>query len=463
MKKFLLAMLLVAGSVLPISQAQAGELPKVVSFDFSPKEIELTSPETTVTFELVVSHPNGIENTSTIITATGPRNSTIAGYLNRVNQIGISDSKPVTFKGSITFSRTVAEGAYSIKVNGVSNVNSTSYQYSTGDITPAKFRNIVGAESALLVRLMGEANIAYNMFSGPTYDTLNSPDFKDIKKYNRQATPILRVGETYNPNDYFESYVPGVPLRISTSTPAICTTDGTLMKFISTGNCQFKVITNKTKEYVAQSSDQNVTIGNARPKSSFYVSEIASQLAKDLPKTLALPQVYSAAAGYVLPTSITPSVCIASAFTVRLISGGTCTLTYQTPETDDYLASDIYKQNIEIVRDPQTISFAMPKTISLTQKNLQLKADASSGGPIVFSTKDSKVCSVGGSILQLNGSGDCEVTATQAGTSLLAAASLSQTVKITSQVRKSITCVKDGKKIKNSKKKCPRGYKQTRR
>lgn len=462
MKKILLVLALISSSLIPISVAQAGELPKVLSFDFSPKEIELTSRETTVNFELVVSHPNGIENTSTIVTATGPRNSSVSGYLNRVNQIGIFDSKPVTFKGSLVFSRTISEGAYSIKVEGISNINSTGYRYTTSEITPANFRNLVGAESSLIVRLMGDANIAYNMFSGPTYDTLGTSDFKDTSKYNRQITPILRVGESYLPLDYFESYVPSVPLRISTSTPNTCTSDGTTMKFVSTGNCQFKVFTNKTKDYLAQSSEQSVTVENARAKSTLFVSEVAPESARELPKTITLPQVYGAASGYVLPVSTTPEICFTTAYTVRLISGGTCTLIYQTPATSDYLASEIYKQNIEVIRDPQTLLFEPVKSISLSQKTLNLSSTASSGAPVSFVAVKSKACSITGNVLTLLSAGNCEVVASQAGTSIFAPVSVTRSITVTSANKqsKAATCAKRNKGSSNSKKSCPKGIKK---
>jgi hypothetical protein len=463
MKRVIVSLLMICGLLAPSQQVAASELPKVTSFDFSPKEVELTGPDTTITFELVVQHPLGIENSSTIVTLTGPRNSTVAGYLTRINQIGKYDSNPVTFKGSIELPRNIAEGSYSISAKGISNFNSKGYQYSTGDISPANFRKLVGSENTLLVRLSGEANISYTMFAGPTYDTLSSISFKDTNKYNRQKTPILRVGETYNPNDYFESYVPEVPLNISSSTPNICSVEGVIMKFLATGNCQFKVFTKKTKDYAAQSSDQSVTVAAARRKSTFIVNEIPAQSVKDLPITLALPMVYSAAAGYVLPTSITPAICIATAFSVRIISGGTCTLTYQTKETSDFLASELYKQNIEIPRNPQTISFTPPATAPISSKTLTLTATASSGGSVIFSTTSQEVCKSEGNLLTLLKSGPCVVTASQAGTTTISPISISQTISITGNKpkRASTICVRKGKQIEITKSKCPKGYKKS--
>jgi hypothetical protein len=198
----------------------------------------------------------------------------------------------------------------------------------------------------------------------------------------------------------------------------------------------------------------------ARPKSTFYVGEIAPQLAKDLPKTLQLPPVYSVAAGYVLPLSATPSICIASAFTVRLISGGTCILTYQTQVTDEFLASDLYKQVIEISRDPQTVTFTLPSSFDISAKSVKLSATSSSAGSVTFESKSPENCSVSGDNLLLLKSGSCEVIASQAGTSLFAPASESQTVEIKGIKRAKISCMKNNHRIDSFKKKCPKYFRK---
>jgi hypothetical protein len=443
-----------------IPWSNASQLPTVSSFDFSPRELELTSKDLTVNFELVVQHPLGIENSSTFLTLTGPKGNTLGTYLERANQIEVYNDKPVTFKGFLVFPRNIKEGSYQISVSGLKNYNSRGYQYSTGEISPINFRKLPGAENSLLVRLNGYANIEHTMFVGPTYETLSTLSFKNTTKFNKQKTPILRVNEKYNPNDYFESYVDDVPLNLSSATPTICIVEDEILKFIRSGDCQFRVFTRKTKDYTGQFSDQSVTVLEARRKSTFLVNEIPNQQVKDLPMTLALPTVYSAASGYVLPNSITPEICIATAFSVRIFSGGTCTLTYQTKETSDFLASDLYKQNIEIPRNPQTITFTPPTTAPISSKTLTLTATASSGGTVVFSTDSQEVCKSEGNLLTLLKSGSCVVTATQAGTTTTSPMSNSQTITITGdkQKRTLTQCVRKGKKIETTKSKCPKGY-----
>jgi hypothetical protein len=230
------------------------------------------------------------------------------------------------------------------------------------------------------------------------------------------------------------------------------------------GLCAFIVSTPKTADYLAKVSNQTVTVTAARIKPELTVEKIANQTAKDLPKSIEIFRVYSASEGYVLPLSTTPSVCFASGFFVRIVGGGTCTLTYQTKETATYLASDLYKVSFEVVRDPQTITFTPPATANLASRTVALSATASSGGAVTYATTSTGICSITGSTLNLLMRGNCAITATQAGTTTLAPISATATVMIAGAAapsRKTITCVKGNKskKVSGTNPKCPTGYK----
>jgi hypothetical protein len=258
-------------------------------------------------------------------------------------------------------------------------------------------------------------------------------------------------------------------LAISSLTPSICSVDGKQLKLIKEGLCNFIVSTPKTNDYLARTSNQTVNITSARAKPELAVYNVANQTAKDLPKLLELSRVYSPSEGYVFPLSMTPLVCSGSGFYVRIISGGTCVLTYQSKETASYLASDLYKVSFEITRDPQTITFAPVTTVDIATKSFTLTAAASSGGAVTYSTTSPDNCSISGSTLNLLKAGNCVVTATQSGTSTLAPVTASATITLTGTVvtpkpvvtKKTIACVKGKttKKISGTNPKCPKGYK----
>ncbi len=462
-KSALIAVLLITG-LMPITASYANVKPVVESFTFTPNEVELISANTNVAFELVISHPAGIKNTTTQVNLTGPFGSTLAANLIRTDLPVNSSISKVTFKGTLTIPQNISAGAYNVSVAEVSNNPSAGYEFSTGVITPNKLRDLVGAESALLIRNNGELNLVYDTFVGPTHNTTLGISYINPTIYNNNNPPIWKVGETYTPSKYFESRVSSLPLVVTTSTPTICSTDGKELKLIAPGSCTFKVSTLKTKDYALKEVTQNVTITAARSKPELVIGTIASQTSKNIPKTIEIFGVYSPSGTWVFPQSTTPTVCIAAGLYVQVIGGGTCTLTYQSEATTTYLASDLYKVSFEVTRDPQTITFSLPTSANLSSKTVVLSATASSAGSVLYTTSTPDSCSITGSTLNLLKSGNCSVTATQPGSPTLAPISATATVMIAGTVaptKKTITCVKGkkNKKVSGTNPKCPKGYK----
>jgi len=462
-KRIVLAAALVLATFYAPS-AQANQKPVIDSFTFTPNEVDVLSANNKVDIELIVSHPSGIENLKTMATLTSSRNDTLTTNLVRIDSpINLSLTK-VTYRGSLTVPRDIATGVYSFAVETLKNNASAGYQYTTDALDSKKIRNIVGVESGLLVRSGGDLNLTYDTFVGPTYDTTIGVTYNNPITYSSSNAPIWKVGETFNPSKYYELRVPSLSLGITSSTPLVCSSDGKQLKFLKEGSCNFIVSTPKTNDYLAKVSNQTVTITAARTKPELTLDKIANQTAKDLPKSVSIFQVYSAAEGYVFPQSATPTVCFGTGFFVRIVSGGTCTLTYQTKETATYLASDLYKVSFEVTRDPQTITFALPATVNTSVKTLPLTSTTTSGGAVTYESSTAGNCSVTGSTLALLKSGNCTVTATQAGTSTLAPASATATtmiVGVAQSTKKTIACTKGKttKKVTGTNPKCPKGYK----
>ena len=466
-KSALVAILLMIG--LAPGVAQANLRPVVESFSFTPNDLDLISANTNVAFELVVSHPSGIRNISTIVKLVGPNNNSLATVLTRADVPLNASLNKVTFKGTLVVPQNILAGAYTISIDELTNNSTAGYEYSTGAITPKKLRDLMGAESSLLIRSNGDLNLSYDTFVGPTHNTTLGISYIYPLLYNNDNPPIWRVGETYLPSKYYELRVPSLSLVVSSSTPSTCSTDGKELKLIATGNCTFKVSTTKTKDYAAKESLQIVTIAAARSKPELLMSMIANQTAKNLPKMIEIFRVFSPTGVYVMPKATTPTVCIASGFYVQIVGGGTCMLTYQSEANTSYLASDLYKVSFEVTRDPQTISFAPVTTVDVATKSLTLTATASGGGVVTFVSTSTENCTISGSTLNLLRSGNCVVTASQVGTSTLAPVSLSASIALTGTIvtpkpvvtKKTIVCVKGKttKKVSGTNPRCPKGYK----
>lgn len=345
------AMLMVSGLV--IAPAHATEKPVVESFTFSPQEIDVSTINTSVTFELVVSHPSGIAETSTLLSLKNDRGDSLATYLTRTDPNPAATK--VTYKGVLVVPRDINPGVYTFSAVGFRNNSSAGYQYETGTVYGGKVRTLVGAESALLIRSGGDLNFDYATFVGPTYDPTTGVSYENTAKYNSAAVPIWKVGEKYDPSNYYELRVPSLSLAMKTLTPTVCSTDGKTMSFLKEGTCSFDVYTAKTKDYIARISSQSATIEAARIKPTLIVEKIANQDVKDLGKSIELTRVYGPTGGLVLPESITPVTCYTTGFFVKLVAGGTCKLTYQFPASSTMLASDVYTVSFDILKDGQPV------------------------------------------------------------------------------------------------------------
>jgi hypothetical protein len=341
-----------------VAPAVATEKPAVTSFTFTPLEVDLLGSSTNVTFNLVVSHPSGIANTSTFVTLKNDRNDTLGAYITRVEKD--SAAKSVTFTGSLTIPRDINTGVYAITAAEVMNNSSAGYSYSTGTISAGTVRTLVGATSGLIIRSAGQLNFNYPTIVGPSYESSPSKTFLDPIKYNSSKTPIWKVGETFDPASSFELQVPALPLILTSTSPTVCPVVGKSLNLIKEGTCSFTVSTAKTNDYLSTSITQSVTITAARIKPTLIVEKIANQTSKDLPKTISIPAVFSATGEYIQPTTVTPSVCFASVMFVRILAGGTCTLTYRTAETAAFLASDLYTVSFDVSIDGQPLPAPTP-------------------------------------------------------------------------------------------------------
>jgi hypothetical protein len=165
--------------------------------------------------------------------------------------------------------------------------------------------------------------------------------------------------------------------------------------------------------------------------------------------------------GVVIPESKSPEVCIPSGSYIRVISGGTCILTYSSPESVDYLASDTSELRFEITRIAQSINFTLPSSANVIDKSIQLSATASSGLSVTYQSLTPTVCAVIGNALTFLKGGNCQVSANQAGSATIAPVLSTQSIAVSgvAKVSTPLICLKGKKVQKVLSKNCPKGYK----
>jgi hypothetical protein len=440
----------------------AEDKPEVLSFQMTPDTVDLSDPNPTVSFELIVRNSTGIASLTTQVTLTDGANNSLPITLTRTDSPIIENLATVTFKGSINIPSSLPSGVYSATAKPITARNSNGQSgYSTDLINATSKSNIVGGLNSLLVRNSGKLNYSYKTFVGPSYGK-NKPNNFTNPKYIYAADPIWKVGESFDPNDYYELKVPTLKLKTKVNTSSTCTTDGNTIKFIKEGNCEFQVYTDATMDYQALVDVQTVNITSARVKPTYFVGTIPTQSSTILPLTINGPLVYGPL-GVVIPVSATPSVCYPSGSYITIISGGTCTLNYSSPANSNNLASDIFPLTFEISRSPQTITFDLPTKLTISNAYPTLNASASSGLPIVFSSGTTAICDVEANRLKLFKAGNCQIIATQIGSTTVSPATVSREIEILGNAQSSsrnspIKCKKNGKIKAFLSKSCPIGY-----
>ena len=440
------------------------EVPKVVSFTVSQKQIDVNTANAKLTFTLTVSHPVGIRSTKTSLWFKS-KDSRISVSTTLTKQSAAAGSTEFKFVGDLTLDPSFPPGLYDFYAEPIEGEPGSRGMTvpTTSTIYPAPFNDFLDGETSVVVRSMGKLNLSSKTFVGPSH-TSSVYLTDDKPAIYGSAVPIFRVGEIYDPTKYFLIRVPGIKLKIESTSPTICTKDGDNLKFIATGTCSYRVFTDANNDYLSTTITLSSDISPARSKPTISVPTVATQDVKNLPKRIETYLVYNTAGSIIQPVTTTPDVCFASFQYITIVGGGKCILNYQSAATNDYLASDLYQLAFEVTKDPQTITFKPVTTTDVSVKTLDLTATSSSGGAITYSSNSKDVCTVEGSKLTLLKVGNCDLTAIQAGTPLIASVSAAATIQVTGKVVKTrtITCVKGKKsqKITGVKPKCPKGFKR---
>ena len=442
------------------------EVPKLVSFTVSQKSIDVNTPNAKLTFSLVVSHPAGIRSTKTSLWFKS-KDSRISVSTTLTKQSGTAAPNQYKFVGDLTLDPSFPPGLYDFyaePIEGESGSRGTTVP-TTSNLYPPAFNDFLDGETSVVVRSMGKLNLSTKTFVGPSHtSSVYLTDDKPAIYGN--AVPIFRVGEIYDPTKYFLIRVPGIKLNIESLSSSTCVKDGNNLKFTAIGTCSYRVYTDANNDYLSSTITLSADISAARSKPTISIPQVATQDVKNLPKRIETYLVYNTAGIIVQPVTTTPDVCFASFQYITIVGGGKCSLNYQSEATSSHLASDLYTLTFDVTKDTQTISFAPQSSVDISAGSLDLKATASSAGVVTFTSTPVDVCSVSGSKLSLLKGGACTVTATQSGTSTIAAVSAQATIQIAAapqvKAQKTITCVKGKttRKISGDKPKCPKGFKR---
>ena len=184
----------------------AVEKPVVESFIASQTDLDLVSPDLNINFEVVISHPEGIDNRYTTLTITNGGAFSVSTQLKRIDEPVNYSSKKVTFRGNIVLPRSFKSGVYTYNIDGVTSgiekINTGTgmgiSKTNSGVIAGPILRSLKNAESGILVRDNGYLDLNYLTINGPAYGPQSSLSYVNNSKFSSVIAPIWKVNEEIN-------------------------------------------------------------------------------------------------------------------------------------------------------------------------------------------------------------------------------------------------------------------------
>ena len=361
-------------------------------------------------------------------TNSAPTTSNVAMY--------IATGNPYYFS-SADFPYADAENNAFANLKIVSLPTSGSLQYLNGSTWTA-----VTAGQSILV---SDINLGKLRFTGSVVDTFTF-QVQDGLAYSTTATFTANVVAgsqtiTFNnpgskaPSTTFASGATassGLTVTLASNTPAICTVSGLNITTVAAGTCS-----------ITATQPGNASFGAAQPVTqTFAVSALTPQtITFAQPTGINVSTTFASGATAssgltVTLISLTPTVCTVSGLNIVTTAlGGTCQIRASQAGNGTYApASDVTRTFVVATasaQSVQTITFAQPANIAVSTASVTPGATASSGLTVSYASSTTAVCTISGSNITIVATGDCTVTASQAGdANYSAAADVTRTFKV---------------------------------
>lgn len=203
----------------------------------------------------------------------------------------------------------------------------------------------------------------------------------------------------------------GLPVVVSSSTPAICTVAGATVTIVAAGDCTL---------VASQAGNEGY---NPAPEisRSFTVAKASQVITFDAPSNRTYgdpPFAINPTASSGLPVAVassTPATCTVANTTVTIVAAGDCTLTAAQSGNGNYTAATTVSRTFTISKANQTIDFPALPNRTIGSAPFNISATASSGLPVTFASITPVICTVNGTTIALVTPGDCTIRAQQSG------------------------------------------------
>ena len=397
--------------------------------------VSYTEDTSTYSTDVVVSSTGAITYTASALgagtyTVTGEDSDTNTPADTGTWAFALTVSPPIVTltQGSPT-SATVADGTgYSGQLSVTNNTGAVSYSETTSADSTDVVVSSSGAISAPTTLVPGTYTVG-----GSDSDTNGDTGTWAFALTVSKAPQTISFGALANktlaqsPVTVKATATSGLAVSFTTATSSVCTSGGThgaTITLVRTGTCTVKANQAGNATYsAAPTVARSFTVSKAPQTISF--GTLANKTLAQSPVTVKATATSGLAVSF---TTATSSVCTSGGThgaTITLVRTGTCTVKANQAGNATYSAAPTVARSFTVSKAPQTISFGALANKTLAQSPVTVKATATSGLAVSFTTATSSVCTSGGThgaTITLVRTGTCTVKANQAGNATYSAA-----------------------------------------
>ena len=210
----------------------------------------------------------------------------------------------------------------------------------------------------------------------------------------------------------------GNPVVFASTSPTVCSVSGGIAFILTPGTCNLTADQAGNASYSSAPQLTATVVIQKTPQSiSFWTTpfDVAAKSVITAPFQMV---AYASSNLIVSFTSNTPSVCSVSGATLTLLAVGTCNVVADQAGDSYYSAAPSEARSFAVIQAAQAITQFVPASpvIYSTGGVFALNATGgASGTPVVFASTTASVCSVTGNVVTLLTTGNCGLTANQAG------------------------------------------------
>lgn len=222
----------------------------------------------------------------------------------------------------------------------------------------------------------------------------------------------------------------GLPVTYTSTTPAVCTTSGATVTYLTAGRCTVRATQAGNTTWTTASALRTMYVGSPTKAANVITWVQPAPGAAGGTATLAATASSRLAVTY---SSSTPSVCTVSGTTVRYVGGGTCTVTAtQAGSTTVNEAVPVARSWAVTGAKYNAITWNPPTSVTVGQTVPRNPVATSGSGVFGYgmSMSAAGVCGFGSGVITFGAPGTCTVTVTQGAANGYAAASVTRTITV---------------------------------